>query len=291
MAATYDRKIVIRILKTYLGRRRIEWRTFAFYGLGVALLGLVAPLVVQLVVSNLAFAGLQLSLFTLSVILAVALAAYQICRYAQLLLLEFMERQLVQRYTPLFFDKGPANKVMYFELLALTKTLGKWSIDGFEVILALLVGTLFLMVYHPFFIVLTILIWAGLAGVYLLGGKGLETAYLESAAKYEIWHELSVGNRADATGWLRARAEHFAILRRQIFLLMSLQVLGPLVLLLGGAWLFEIGQLSLGQFVAAELIGGGLFVTLGKLVKFIETHYALLTHLLKIDHALESGNE
>lgn len=287
----HDRPTVLRLLNTYLGWRQIEWRSFALYGIGVALLGLVTPLVVQMVVSHLAFAGLQLSLFTLSTILGVALIAYQVCRYGQLLLLEHIERQLVERYTPLFPQRLPSERVMYFELLAIPKTLGKWCIDGFEVILALIVGTLVLMAYHPFFIVLTILIWVGLWGVYLLGGKGLQSAVNESAMKYAIWHEVAEGHQATADAWLRARADHFAILRRQIFFLMALQVIGPLLLLLGGAWLFEIGQLSLGQFVAAEIIGGGLFVTIGKLVKFIETHYALLTNILKIDHALECAHE
>lgn len=287
----HDRPTVLRLLNTYLSWRQIEWRSFALYGIGVALLGLVTPLVVQMVVSHLAFAGLQLSLFTLSTILGVALIAYQVCRYGQLLLLEHIERQLVERYTPLFPQRLPSERVMYFELLAIPKTLGKWCIDGFEVILALIVGTLVLMAYHPFFIVLTILIWVGLWGVYLLGGKGLQSAVNESAMKYAIWHEVAEGHQATADAWLRARADHFAILRRQIFFLMALQVIGPLLLLLGGAWLFEIGQLSLGQFVAAEIIGGGLFVTIGKLVKFIETHYALLTNILKIDHALECAHE
>lgn len=291
MATDYTRSTVLRILRSHLGRRRLEWRSFALYGLGVALLGLVTPLVVQMVVSNLAFVGLELSLFTLSIILGLALTAYQVCRYAQLLLLEHIERQLVDRYTPLFHSKTIENRAMYFELMAIPKTLGKWAIDGFEVILSLIVGTLALMAYHPYFIMMTFLIWLGLAGVYFLGGRGLETAMNESMMKYNIWYNIAAGHEVNAASWLRARMIHFRVLRRQFFLLMTLQVVGPLLLLLGGAWLFELGQLSLGQFVAAELIGGGLFVTLGKMVKFIETHYALLTNLLKVNHALESSNE
>lgn len=177
---------------------------------------------------------------------------------------------------------------MYFELMAIPKAFSKWALEGFEILLTLIVGTLILMVYHPYFSMLTLLVWGSLYGVFLLGKPGLATAVDESKEKYLIWEELqSARSGVSSQDWLRSRDSHFKIVRRQILLLMGVQVVGSVALLSGGAYLFSINELSIGQFVASELIGGSIFIALSKLAKYMDTHYALVTNFVKIDHALE----
>ncbi len=264
---------------------------FAIYGVGFALLGLVTPLATQLVVSNLAFTGLGTSLMTLTLLTLGGLTLMQACRYGQLLLVEYMERHFIHGHAGLFRNRPPNDKVIFFELALIPKVLGKWAIDGFEILLTLAVGTLALLAYHPVFAALSLGVWLTLYAVYHLGERGLATALEESGRKYSTWFSLERGEKNDALEWLGARDAHFRILKRQILLLMAVQVIGAVVLLAGGAWLFSVNQLSLGQFVAVELIGGNVFVALGKLSKFMETHYSLQTSLTKIDHALEGGHE
>lgn len=280
------------LMQKYLRTARNEWRPFALYGVTYALLSLLVPLVVQLLVNNLALAGLNLSIFTLSIVLGVGLFFLQLTRLAQIILLEFLERKIMALYAPRFSGVAEKDRLMFFELAAIPKSLSKWALEGFEILLALIVSTLILMVYHPFFIALTILIWSSLFGVYWLGKTGLSTALEESKQKYELWFSLQGASKHISThGWLFAREMHFRILQRQIILLMTVQVIGTVALMGVGALLFHAGELSLGQFVAAELIGGGIFVALSKLCKFMDTHYGLVTSFLKIDHALEKHNE
>lgn len=280
------------LMQKYLRTARNEWRPFALYGVTYALLSLLVPLVVQLLVNNLALAGLNLSIFTLSVVLSAGLFFLQLTRLAQIILLEYLERKLMALYAPRFSGLAEKDRVMFFELAAIPKSLSKWALEGFEILLALIVGTLILMVYHPFFIALTILIWFSLIGVYWLGKTGLATALEESKQKYDLWFSLQGHNKISSThGWLFAREMHFRILQRQIILLMTVQVIGTVALMGVGALLFHAGELSLGQFVAAELIGSGIFVALSKLCKFMDTHYGLVTSFLKIEHALEKDHE
>jgi ABC-type bacteriocin/lantibiotic exporter with double-glycine peptidase domain len=276
------------LMQKYLRTSRTEWKPFVIYGVCYALLSLLVPLIVQLLVNNLALVGLNLSLVTLSVILAIGLSLLQLSRLAQIVLLEYLERKLIARFAPRFTAAQESKKPYFFELASVPKSLSKWVLEGFEILLALLVGSIILMVYHPFFIALTLLIWLSLWGVYRLGKLGLASALAESHQKYKLWDALERSEKGvTANDWLKARDDHFLILRRQIVLLMAAQIIGTVSLMSVGALLFHAGELSLGQFVAAELIGGGVFVALSKLCKFMETHYALITSFIKIDHALE----
>lgn len=280
-------KLVFR----YINFGQKEWRAFTIYGLGFALLTLLVPLIVQLLVTNLMFSGLGLSLLTLSVLLAFGLAALQLCRFSQVLLLEYIERQFIERFTFRFEQIKTEKQIKFFEIAVMIKTISKWALDGFETFLALIVGTIVLMIYHPYFVVLSVLVWGGIYLVWKLGASGQETAIEESNQKYQAWHELSQGRKEEGEKWLKARAMHFKILKRQLILLITLQIIGSLALLVGGALLFQSDQLSLGQFVAAELIGTGLFVAVGKLSKFLEIHYSLITSLVKIDSAIGASHE
>lgn len=275
-----------KLISHYLQLGQKEWRAFTIYGLGFALLTLLVPLIVQLLVTNLMFSGLGLSLLTLSILLAVGLSALQLCRFSQVILLEFIERQFVARYTFRFEGVKTEKQVKFFEIAGMIKTISKWALDGFETFLTLIVGTVVLMIYHPYFVVLSILVWGGIYAVWKLGAKGQETAIEESNQKYLAWEHLQRGQKEDGGKWLKARTVHFNILKRQLVLLIILQVVGSLALLVGGALLFQANQLSIGQFVAAELIGAGVFLAISKLGKFIELHYTLITSLVKIDYVI-----
>jgi ABC-type bacteriocin/lantibiotic exporter with double-glycine peptidase domain len=276
------------LMQKYLRTSRTEWKPFVIYGVCYALLSLLVPLIVQLLVNNLALVGLNLSLVTLSIILAIGLSLLQLSRLGQIVLLEYLERKLIARLTPRFSAISTGEKTYFFELASVPKSLSKWALEGFEILLALIVGSIILMVYHPFFIALTLLIWLSLWGVYWLGKRGLSSALEESNQKYKLWAALERCEKGlTANDWLRARDVHFEILRRQILLLMAAQIVGTVALMTVGALLFNAGELSLGQFVAAELIGGGVFMTLSKLCKFMESHYALITSFIKSDRALE----
>lgn len=279
------------LLVKYLAWAKTEWKVFAIYGLAFSLLSLTVPFSVQLLVNNLALAGLQLTLLTITFMFVLVLIALQVCHYAQIILVEYLERKMVCAGANWFEGKAPHDRIMYFELMAIPKNLSKWALDGFEISLTLVVGTLVLMMYHPFFLLFASLIFGGMYVLMRLGLHGLDTAVYESKMKYNNWFTLDRGDRIDMDAWLKSRDIHFKILKRQIKLLMGLQIVGHVGVLLGGALLFEANSLTLGQFVSAEIIGNGVFFALAKLTKFLETHYALMTSLVKIEHARGEENE
>ncbi len=276
-----SRQLLLKALAAYPQ----AWTPFMIYGLGHAVLGLGVPLAAQLLVSNLAFAGLGSGLLSLGALIGAGLAFFQIFRLGQLYLLEYAERRFITQHLPRLWDARGSDRAYFFELALIPKVFGKWALEGFEIVLTLVVGSVALTVYHPLYLSIVAAVWASLWAVLLLGSRGLETALEESTRKYETWERYAAGERPEAREWLFGRERHFQVLRRQIVLLMVSQVVGALALLLGGAWLFSQGELSLGQFVASELIGGGVFLSLGKLAKFMETHYSLLTSLVKLEHA------
>lgn len=267
------------------------WSAFFLYALSYTILGLTIPLGVQLLVSNLAFSGMTANILVIGLVMAVGLGFMQLFRYAQIHLVEYLERQILQRTSPAFARLSAYDRPLFFELTLIPKVLSKWAVDGFDIGLTLLVGPLVLMVYHPVYILMALSFWGCLALVYQAGKRGLETSIEESRLKYEVWHQLDREEPYSTDEWLRAREGHFSILRLQMLILMLAQVLGPVALLVGGAFLFSSSDISLGQFVAVELIGSGLFMSLGKLATFMETHYSLLTSLTKLDHVLESHHD
>ncbi|MBY0517247.1 MAG: hypothetical protein K2P81_10075 [Bacteriovoracaceae bacterium] len=268
-----------------------SWNPFAIYGVAYALMGLATPLVVQMLVSNLAFSGLGINLISLSILITLGLTLMQFCRLGQTYILEYIERKIIDQNLNRFPPLALKNKIMFFELATIPKVLSKWAIDGFEIFLSLVVTSAVLMVYHPYFVLLNIVVWLSLYAVYLLGKEGIQTSLEESNQKYKEWFKIEDGIETTSNNWLGARHEHFKILKNQIILLSLIQTIGSLSLLIGGAWLFNTNQISLGQFVAAELLGGGLFYSLGRLSKFMETHYSLITSLIKLEKAFGGGHE
>lgn len=279
------------LLLKYLAWAKTEWKVFAIYGLAFSLLSLAVPFSVQLLVNNLALAGLQLTIVSLTFLFVLVLVSLQVCHYSQIVLVEYLERKLVCSGSCWFDGLPPHDRIMYFELMSIPKNLSKWALDGFEITLTLVVGTLVLMMYHPFFLLFSGLIYGGLYVLLRLGRYGLDTAVYESKMKYNNWFTLDQGGKIDMQAWLKSRDLHFKILKRQIRVLMGMQIIGHVGVLLGGALLFEANSLTLGQFVSAEIIGNGVFFALAKMTKFLETHYGLMTSLVKIEHARGESDE
>ena len=270
----------------WLRADREGWRAFLIYGLVYAILGPLVPLAVQGIVANFSYVDRELNLVTMLVLIGAVLGLMQVSRYGQILLAEIIERRIIARLVPQFQNVAAEKQIYFFEVALIPKGLSKWAIEGLEIGLVLLIAPFILMTYHPVFVVFSFGLWAVFYYVVRTGQKGLETALLESAEKYQCWRQLEAGAKSDASEWLRARQSHFHILQRQVRSLLAAQLLGPMLLILLGALLFYRSELSLGQFVAIELIGGGLFVAMGKLAKFMETQYGLLTSMIKIEHAL-----
>lgn len=197
---------------------------------------------------------------------------------------------------------GPDLANRFFDTLTIQKGLPKILIDFSLGIFQVIVGLVVLSLYHPFFIIFSILL---LIIVYLIiaatGPKGLKTSLDESTSKYKIafWLEeiarsklsfkLANDNKLSLSktdlhvnDYLISRENHFGIIISQSIYLIIFKILVAAGLLITGSILVFNEQMNIGQFVAAEIIIILIIASVEKIIKTIESIYDVLTALEKI---------
>ncbi len=90
-----------------------------------------------------------------------------------------------------------------------------------------------------------------------------------------------------ATEYVACRSRHFRIFMRQVVGLLASRSSRTQHLLVLGGWLVISQQLTLGQFVASELIFGSIIVTLGKVGKKLEAWYDAMAAMDKLGHIID----
>jgi ABC-type bacteriocin/lantibiotic exporter with double-glycine peptidase domain len=206
---------------------------------------------------------------------------------------------------------GPELTNRFFDVVTLQKSASALLLDGISIVLQTVIGMAVLAFYHPFLLGFDVVLLA-LIGftVFGLGRGAVTTAVKESRAKYAVaaWLEeltrhpsaftMHTGNqfaleRADqlAVQWLDARRDHFRILLRQILFALGFQALAATALLGLGGWLVILGELNLGQLVAAELIVMMIVGSFAKLGKHLESFYDLLASVDKLGHLFDLSTE
>lgn len=195
----------------------------------------------------------------------------------------------------------------FFDTVSLQKGLSKILIDFSTALLQVIFGLLLLSFYHPTFILFGIGLIVILALIfYFTSPKGMETALKESSYKYktaywleEIGRTLStfklVGNtrlpilRADKIlqKYVEFRSKHFAVLIFQYKIMIIFKVLIVTSLLLAGSFLLINEQISIGQFVAAEVIIILVVNSVEKLILSLETVYDTLVAVEKLGHVMD----
>jgi len=197
---------------------------------------------------------------------------------------------------------GPDLANRFFDTMTIQKGLPKILIDFSLAIFQIIVGLVLLSLYHPFFILFSVLL---LIIVYFIiattGPKGLKTSIDESSFKYKIafWIEEIARSKlsfklasdsklsltktdAHVSKYLLAREKHFGVIISQSIYLIVFKVLVAAGLLVTGSFLVFNEQMNIGQFVAAEIIIILIIASVEKLIKTIDSIYDVLTALEKI---------
>lgn len=190
----------------------------------------------------------------------------------------------------------------FFDVLAIQKSLAKIIIEFSTAILQILFGLILLSLYHPFFIIYSLLLIVLVYTIIKLTyKKGLLSSLNESKYKYKVasWLEelarskdsfklagttLLPEKKTDehVLGYLQYREEHYGILRKQYILLLAFKILVALSLLLVGGLLVLNQQMNIGQFVAAEIIILLIIESAEKIILNLENVFDILTSLEKI---------
>ena len=189
----------------------------------------------------------------------------------------------------------------FFDVITIQKGLPKLLIDLSSALIQIFFGLLLLSFYHPFFIFLSFFLVLFIVVLFrLTGSEGMRTSMKESTYKYQVvhwleemarmrnlvrtWPEEQTVQKADSLvgEYLGYRRKHFKILVTQYVTILVLKfiIVGSMLIL--GSMLVVDRKITLGQFVASELIIVTLVGAVEKIILYMDVVYDLLTGVEKI---------
>ena len=311
-------------LRAFLRFYRPDVATVALYAGCVGVLSLVTPIVVQSVVTTVAFGTVLQPLVVLVMLLLAGLLVSAVLQALKAWVVEVLQRRffvdvvskLAQRLPRVDWEAARAAGGQhavhrFFDLFMVHKTAASLLLGAIDILLAGGFGMVVLAFYHPVLLAFDVaLLSTGAFIVFVLGRGGVPTAVDESSVKYEMGSFLAEIGRPgyaikDAGGssyaherldtlsadYLRARAAHFRVVLRQLLGALLTHAIASVALLTIGGWLVIRRELTVGQLVAAELIVTAVVASLTYLSRYVESYYDLATSLYKLQGLLELPTE
>lgn len=195
----------------------------------------------------------------------------------------------------------------FFDVMTIQKGLPKLLIDLSTAVLQIFFSLVLLSFYHPFFVFFGLILVTILVLIfYFTGPKGLKSSIVESKYKYKVafWLEelartISSFKMAGTTtlpmkkadfnvnNYLKYRKEHFSVLIRQFTFVILFKTIITGGLLILGTILVIDRQITLGQFVASEIIIVLILGAVEKIIVNMDTVYDMLTAVDKIGHVTD----
>ncbi len=294
---------------------KVEIRNVYIYAFFLGLVNLSLPIGIQSIINLIQGGKMSTSWIVLVTLVILGVVISGVLQIQQLRISEYLQQKIFTRAAfefafripkikleALFKQYAPELMNRFFDVVSVQKGLSKVLIDFSTASVQTLFGLLLLSLYHPFFIVFSLILIVLVYSIFKVTSKrGLDTSLEESKHKYNIAHWLEelartsisfklAGNtelpmlRTDkyVGEYIEARENHFTILKYQYILMVVFKVLVTSGLLVVGSILVMEQQMNLGQFVAAEII---ILLVLGaveKLILSLETIYDVLTALEKV---------
>jgi ABC-type bacteriocin/lantibiotic exporter with double-glycine peptidase domain len=286
-----------------------------FYGILVGLIGLVLPLGIQTTVELISGGVFFSSVYLLISIVILGVLISGGLQIIQISLVEYLQRRIFTKASFEFAFRIPRMQSeaiinnyapelinRFFDIMTIQKALPKILIDLSAGVIQIFFGLLLLSLYHPSFVFFSAALVASLTTIfYLTGAKGLDSSIQESKYKYKVaqWlEELGrvlnsfklAGNtdlplkRTDTNvnKYLLHRRAHFTVLVTQYSFMVIFKAIVTGGLLIVGTILVINREITLGQFVASEVI---IILTLSaveKIITYMDVVYDLLTAVDKV---------
>ena len=295
------------------------WLVFGYAALA-GLFSLVLPLSIQQVVQLVSGRMILQPTYLLMAFVVLGTLGVGVLQVMQLSVVENIQQRLFARLAFEFSFRVPRLRydvalredlpeVMnrFFETVNIQKSLSKLLLDLSAALLTILFGLVLLTLYHPYFTFFSLALVIGL-GVILrvTGPKGMETSIAESKYKYKVVHWLEEMARANTAfkfanrsalpvermdelvaGYLKYRKSHFRVLVQQTVSIVGFKTLIVAALLVLGVALVQSNQISLGQFVASEIVIVTVLAGIEKLITSLATVYDMLTAVDKLGHVTD----
>jgi ABC-type bacteriocin/lantibiotic exporter with double-glycine peptidase domain len=285
------------------------------YAIFAGIITLSLPLGIQAIINLMVGGEVSSSLYLLIGIITAGIAFNGVLTIMQLTVTETLQRRIFTRSAFEFAWRVPRLKLealtgiyppelvnRFFDTMTIQKGIPKILIDFSTAVLQIIFGLILLSLYHPFFIFFGLILLVMLLAIFMFTGKqGLKTSLKESKYKYQVAHWLEELGRAMnvfklsgtsnlpirrtdelVTNYLDARKSHFKILLIQYASVVLFKTLITATLLLLGSILVIRNQISIGQFVAAEIIVILIMNSAEKLILSMDNIYDVLTGLEKI---------
>lgn len=290
------------------------------YAIAIGIISLALPLGTQAIVSFIAGGMWFNSVILLIGLVIIAILISGGLQIMQVSMVEVLQRRIFAKAafefayrTPkinseaLLHHHTPELMNRFFDVLTIQKGLPKLLIDLSTAILQIFFSLVLLSFYHPFFVFFGLVLIGILVVIfYVTGPKGLHSSIAESKYKYKVVYWLEelarivnsfkvAGNThlpirktdINVNNYLTYRKKHFKILIRQFsyIVLFKTFIIGGLLII--GTVLVIDRQITLGQFVASEIIIVLIFAAVEKIIVNLDTVYDMLTAVDKIGHVTD----
>ena len=282
--------LLIRLERKMLG-------IIASYAVAIGMFMLCVPIAVQELVSTFSFAIQPIMILTLTLVVGSALTATAAFRILQARAVETLQQRIYTRIAIAFTETLPRIREDAFlpqhahrfaEADLLTRALVAMVADLFNVAVVGTIGMSLLIFFHPYFLLYNTILLVGWVFLLTVFGKGGFLITLEmSRLNYDIYHWMqniaanlphlrAVGRSpylmektdelTDLYAKVRQRRSDL-LTGRQYKAAALWQVAGHAGMIGTAGMLVAIGQLTVGQFAAAELIAGNLLLNMDTLAR------------------------
>ncbi len=310
----------VKRLFQLLNTERKEIIYILVYALIIGLVSLVLPLGLQTTVELISGGVFFSSVYVLIGVVILAVLVAGGLQIVQISLVEHLQRRIFAKAAFEFAFRIPRIKAeslmgnyapelvnRFFDVVNIQKGLPKLLIDLSSGAIQIFFGLLLLSLYHPFFVFFSFVLVAVIVIMfYATGPRGLSSSISESKYKYKVvqWLEelartinsFKLAGNTDlpikktdfaVSNYLKYRKTHFGVLITQysFFVFFKVAVTGGLLVM--GIVLVIDRQITLGQFVASEVIIILVLNAVEKMIMYIDVIYDLLTAVDKVSHVTD----
>jgi ABC-type bacteriocin/lantibiotic exporter with double-glycine peptidase domain len=305
----------IRRLFRLLRTERKEITYSYIYAFAVSIINLSLPLGIQATVSLISGGMFFSSVIVLIALIIVGIILSGALQVMQITIVEVLQQRVFSKSA--FELAFRMNKIRaeslakyyppelmnrFFDVVTIQKGLPKIFVDISAAVFQIFLGLFLLSLYHPVFLIFSVLLMTFILLIFsFTGKKGLKTSSMESKYKYKVAYWLeelarTVGAFKQAgntnlpiqkmdeliSSYLYYRKAHFRVLLTQFFNVLLFKVLVTGGLLIIGTALVVERQITLGQFVASEVIIILVVGSVEKLIMSLDVIYDTLTGMDKI---------
>lgn len=310
----------VKRLMRLLSEERKDIFYIFIYAAFVGLVSLTLPLGIQATVELVSGGVVVSSIYLLIFLVLLGVMAAGGLQIMQITLVEYLQRRVFTKAALEFTFRIPRMKVeslsnlhapelvnRFFDVLTIQKGLPKLLGDLMSGVIQIVFGLILLSFYNSFFVFFGLLLVITLIIIFRITGvKGLQSSIKESKYKYQVVYWLEEIARTlksfkisgnsnlpikkteyNVNNYLINRKAHFRVLMSQYFYIVLFKAAITGGLLIIGTSLVINNQITLGQFVASEVIIILILNSVEKILTYMDVVYDMLTAVDKISQVTD----